>query len=185
METGSSDRPPFVALIVGVTGMVGISLAEVLKKQPPISGEDRAWKVYGIARSTSLPAWFPSSLLDHFISVDVLDQNATTEKLAPLSCQITHIFWVALQVAENEEANITLNATMLKNVLDVMKFAGSSSSLKHITFQTGTKHYMGLIFDPELGNQVLVLNQDPPFKEDLPRLPYPNFYYSLGDLVAS
>ncbi|XP_065867442.1 (S)-8-oxocitronellyl enol synthase CYC2-like [Euphorbia lathyris] len=184
MEIGGSDTSDSVALIVGVTGMVGSSLADALKK-PPISGRARAWKVYGIARSTSLPTWFPSSLLDDFISVDILDEEATTKKLTPLSSQITHIFWVAFQLTENEEANITLNSTMLKNVLNVMKSAGSSSKLKHITLQTGTKHYMGPIFDTKLGNQVLVLGQDPPFKEDLPRLPYPNFYYTLEDLVAS
>ncbi|WCJ41353.1 (S)-8-oxocitronellyl enol synthase [Euphorbia peplus] len=184
METGSSERPPFVALIVGVTGMAGLSLAEALKN-PAISGTDRAWKVYGIARSTELPVWFPSSLLDGFISVDVLDQHNTSEKLMPLSSQITHIFWVALQVCENEEANITTNSKMLTNVLDVMKSAGSSSRLKHITLQTGTKHYMGPIHDPDIGNEVLVLDRNPPFRECLPRLPYPNFYYALEDLVGS
>ncbi|WCJ41349.1 (S)-8-oxocitronellyl enol synthase [Euphorbia peplus] len=200
MEMKGSDTPSYVALIVGVTGMVGLSLAEALKKIPSsdrlgkmthdpmtgvISGTDRAWKVYGIARSTSLPTWFPSSLLDGFISLDTLDEETTTKKLTPLSLQITHIFWVALQVAENEEANITLNSKMLINVLNVMKSAGTSSKLKHITLQTGTKHYMGPIYDPELGKHMLVLDQDPPFKEGLSRLPYPNFYYALEDLVSS
>ncbi|WCJ28347.1 (S)-8-oxocitronellyl enol synthase [Euphorbia peplus] len=184
MEMGSSGTPNSVALIVGVTGMVGFSLAEALKKQT-ISGNDMTWKVYGIARSTSLPTWFPSSLIDDFISVDLLDQETTTKKLTPISSEITHIFWVALQVCENEESNISTNSKMLTNVLDVMKSAGSSSRLKHITLQTGTKHYMGPVFDPKVGHHVLVLNQDPPFKEDLPRLPYPNFYYALEDLVAS
>ncbi|XP_050220583.1 (S)-8-oxocitronellyl enol synthase CYC2-like [Mercurialis annua] len=42
---------------------------------------------------------------------------------------------------------------------------------------------MGPIFDPEFENQLV--HQDPPFVEDLPRLPYPNFYYALEDLIAS
>ncbi|XP_065865303.1 (S)-8-oxocitronellyl enol synthase CYC2-like [Euphorbia lathyris] len=184
MEIGNSDTSEFSALIVGVTGMVGLSLAEALKN-PAISGKNRAWKVYGIARSTSLPTWFPSSLLDDFIPVDILDQEVTTKKLTPLSSRITHIFWVVRQHVNSEETNIILNSTMLKNVLNVMKSASSSSKFKHITLLTGTKHYMGPIFDTNFGKKVLVLDQDPPFKEDVPRLPYPNFYYALEDLLAS
>ena len=30
-----------------------------------------------------------------------------------------------------------------------------------------------------------MIPQDPPFHEDMPRLPYPNFYYSLEDLLVS
>ncbi|KAJ4844027.1 hypothetical protein Tsubulata_032734 [Turnera subulata] len=168
-----------VALIVGVTGMVGLSLAEALKK-PTTPGSP--WRIYGMARR-QLPAWFPSSLLDDFISADALDRKDTTKKLAPLASQVTHVFWVAIQVGETEEENITSNATMLTNVLQTLK-SHPLSPLKHITLQTGTKHYLGPLFDPSLAGQ-LVHDHEPPFREDLPRLPYPNFYYALEDLVAS
>ncbi|KAJ0034948.1 hypothetical protein Pint_25772 [Pistacia integerrima] len=42
---------------------------------------------------------------------------------------------------------------------------------------------MGPIFDPSLAGKLV--RHEPPFVEDSPRLPYPNFYYALEDLVAS
>ncbi|KAL5782184.1 hypothetical protein ACOSP7_007213 [Xanthoceras sorbifolium] len=51
-----SDQKP-VALIVGVIGMAGLSLAEALKSPTALNGP---WKVYGSARR-SKPTWFPSS----------------------------------------------------------------------------------------------------------------------------
>ncbi|KAK3015647.1 hypothetical protein RJ639_005521 [Escallonia herrerae] len=68
---------------------------------------------------------------------------------------------------------------MLTNVLTALK----SSNICHITLQTGTKHYMGPIFDAALSNQLIP--HAPPFREDYPRLPFPNFYFALEDLVAS
>ncbi|CAK7322604.1 unnamed protein product [Dovyalis caffra] len=167
-----------VALIVGVTGMAGFSLAEALKK-PTTPG--RPWKVYGIARRP-LPSWFPSSLIDRFISLDALDHADTASKLSPVAHEITHVFWVTLQLRESEEVNVSLNSTMLVNVLNALKSA-TPSRLKHVTLQTGTKQYMGPIFDPSLTGKLV--HHEPPFKEDLDRLPYPNFYYALEDLLAS
>ncbi|KAJ4844643.1 hypothetical protein Tsubulata_033630, partial [Turnera subulata] len=176
-----ADSQTSVALIVGVTGMAGLSLAEALKK-PTAAGSP--WKVYGVARR-QLPAWFPSALLDVFISADALDREDTTKKLAPLASQVTHVFWVAIQVGLNEQENITSNATMLTNVLQTLK-SDPSSPLRHITLQTGTQHYMGPIHDPSLSAQLIQYDHhEPPFKEDVPRFPYPNFYCALEDLVAS
>ncbi|KAG6742483.1 hypothetical protein POTOM_053355 [Populus tomentosa] len=75
-----------------------------------------------------------------------------------------------------------MNSTMLANVLNALKSA-TLSRLKHITLQTGTKQYLGPILDPSLEGKLV--HQVPPFKEDLDRLPYPNFYCTLEDLVAS
>ncbi|KAK4854823.1 hypothetical protein QYF36_001679 [Acer negundo] len=59
-----------VALIVGVTGMAGLSLAEALKNPTALNGP---WKVYGSARR-SKPTWFPSAAaVDHYITFDVAD----------------------------------------------------------------------------------------------------------------
>ncbi|GMH19908.1 hypothetical protein Nepgr_021749 [Nepenthes gracilis] len=71
---------------------------------------------------------------------------------------------------------------MLANVLNVLT-KSESSKLRHVTVQTGTKHYMGPIFDPFLSTQLSP--PDPPFLEDAPCVPFPNFYYELEDLVAS
>ncbi|KAL4388331.1 hypothetical protein GQ457_09G001350 [Hibiscus cannabinus] len=175
----ANRRQPFVALIVGVTGMAGISLAEALKSPKAFGGP---WKVYGSALRP-MPTWFPSSVLDKYIAFDATDVGDTADKLAPISGEVTHVFWVAIQVRESEEENVTVNATMLSNVLDVLK-GGHGSRLSHITVQTGTQHYMGPIHDPSESARGFD-SHEPPFAEDLPRLPYPNFYYALEDLVKS
>ncbi|KAL3567456.1 hypothetical protein D5086_030107 [Populus alba] len=175
-KENSSDAS--VALIVGITGLAGFSLAEALKK-PTTPG--RPWKVYGIARRP-LPRWFPAFLVDGFISLDALDCADTANKLSPVAHEITHVFWVSMQHHGNEEVNISVNSTMLANVLNALK-STAPSRLRHVTLLTGTKHYMGPIFDPSLRGELV--HQEPPFKEDLGRLPYPNFYHALEDLVAS
>ncbi|XP_022761259.1 3-oxo-Delta(4,5)-steroid 5-beta-reductase-like [Durio zibethinus] len=172
------SHQPFVALIVGVTGMAGLSLAEALKTPKALGAP---WKVYGSALRPK-PSWFPPSLLDGYIAFDATDADDTNNKLAPILNEVSHVFWVAIQVRENEEANVTVNATMLANVLNVLK-SGPSSRLSHITLQTGTQHYMGPIHNPR--NKAHLKPHEPPFLEDMPRLPYPNFYYALEDLVAS
>ncbi|CAN1759523.1 (S)-8-oxocitronellyl enol synthase CYC2 [Linum perenne] len=170
---------PQVALIIGVTGMVGLSLAEALNN-PSTPGVP--WTVYGVARR-QLPNWFPAPLLHKFISLDALDREDTLQKLAPVAAEVTHVFWVAFQLREIEEVNIDLNSTMLSNVLDAIKSSGESCRLRHFTLQTGTKQYMGPIYDPEHGSKLVM--HAPPFKEEMPRLPYPNFYYALEDLLVS
>jgi nucleoside-diphosphate-sugar epimerase len=49
--------------------------------------------------------------------------------------------------------------------------------LQHLVLGTGTKHYLGP-FD-KLGTVPV----ETPFKEETPRLPYPNFYYNLEDIT--
>nr|XP_023884013.1 3-oxo-Delta(4,5)-steroid 5-beta-reductase-like [Quercus suber]POE70981.1 isoform 2 of 3-oxo-delta(4,5)-steroid 5-beta-reductase [Quercus suber] len=175
-EVPNTNTP--VALVVGVTGMAGLSLAEALKSPTALGGP---WKVYGSARHAK-PTWFPSSTLDHYITFDALNFDDTLKHLSPIAHEITHVFWVAIQVRENEESNIAANSTMLENVIKALKSA-TPSRLCHITLQTDTKHYMSPIFDPVLGTRLV--RHEPPFHEDMPRLPYPNFYYALEDLLAS
>lgn len=167
-----------VALIIGVTGMVGVSLTECLKKPTALGGP---WTVYGVSRRP-LPTWLPSSLLDKYVNVDTLNQENTHKILSPLSSQITHLFWLALSVDESEEVNISLNSTMLSNVIKALT-SSPNTKLSHVTLQTGTKQYMGPIFDPKFSTKLT--SHVSPFKEDYPRLPFPNFYYALEDILAS
>ncbi|KAJ0454000.1 putative (S)-8-oxocitronellyl enol synthase [Helianthus annuus] len=176
MEQANPTQP--VALIVGVTGMVGVALTEALNKPTALGGP---WTVYGVSRRP-LPTWFPSSLLNKHMILDTLNQQQTHEILSPLSSQITHVFWLALQVNESEQVNISLNSTMLSNVLKSLT-SSPTSKLSHVTLQTGTKQYLGPVFDPILSTQLVP--RDPPFIEDYPRLPFPNFYYALEDILAS
>ncbi|KAK7387967.1 hypothetical protein VNO78_22766 [Psophocarpus tetragonolobus] len=166
-----------VALIVGVTGLTGLSLAEALK-EPNCQGGP--WKVYGAARRP-WPSCFPPSMVDQMITFDALDSSSTSAKLSPIAHEVTHLFWVTFQIDPDEQVNATVNKTMLLNVLTALK--SSTFRLTHVTLQTGTKHYMGPIFDPVLSGGLI--SHDPPFHENMPRLPYPNFYYSLEDLLQS
>ncbi|MED6206092.1 hypothetical protein PIB30_023787 [Stylosanthes scabra] len=161
------ENQHYVALIVGVTGMAGLNIAQVLKKPDCMGGP---WKVYGAARRPPPHSWFPPSLVDRFIAFDAVDAAATETNLSPVAHE------------GDEEANIAVNRTMLHNVLTALK-SSPSSRLSHVTLQTGTKHYMGPIQDPTRSNQLV--GHEPPFHENMPRLPYPNFYYVLEDLVAS
>ncbi|KAL1372422.1 hypothetical protein HN51_002579 [Arachis hypogaea] len=172
-----NHQPSVVALVVGVTGMAGLSLAQALKHPDCLGGP---WKVYGAARSQ--PNWFPPSTVDHFIAFDAVDSASTHSNLSPIAHEVTHLFWVTVQFPGDEEANVAVNTTMLHNVLTTLK-SSPSSRLSHVTLQTGTKHYMGPIQDPTRSNQLV--GHEPPFHEDMPRLPYPNFYYALEDLLAS
>ncbi|GJS55767.1 3-oxo-delta(4,5)-steroid 5-beta-reductase-like protein [Tanacetum coccineum] len=167
-----------VALIVGVTGMVGVALAEALKKPTALGGP---WKIYGVARR-ALPVWFPPSFLDEFIMLDTLNEENTSKMLSPISSVITHLFWVAISVNQSEEINISRNSSMLSNVLYALT-SSPNSQLRHVTLQTGTKQYMGPILDIAFSNHLVP--HDAPFREDYPRLPFPNFYYALEDILAS
>ncbi|KAF5205978.1 Delta-4,5-steroid 5-beta-reductase [Thalictrum thalictroides] len=175
METHTS-----AALIIGVTGMVGLSLAEALKKPTALGGP---WTVYGVARR-KMPPWFNPSLVDRYIECDVLDFNATQQQLSPISSQVTHIFWLSLNSSStSEEENIARNSAMIKNVLDVLVSTALRSKVRHFTLTTGTKQYLGPIFDPVLSKQVIP--HEPPFHEHMQRLPFINIYYALEDLLAS
>ncbi|KAM3755677.1 hypothetical protein ACB098_02G057900 [Castanea mollissima] len=141
------------------------------------------WQVYGAARRPE-PCWFSSSIVDKYITFNATNTDDTHDKLAHIANKVTHVFWAAIQVRENEdlEANVKVNAAMLTNVLNVLK-SGPTSQLSHITLQTGTQHYMGPVHD--LAYSAHHIPHGPPFIEYLPRLSYPNFYYALEDLVAS
>nr|GMD75956.1 iridoid synthase-like [Ipomoea batatas] len=175
---GQENCSKAVALVVGATGMVGVAMVEALKQPTALGGP---WKVYGAARRP-LPSWFPSSFLDDYMTFDALNFEDTHKSLSKISHEVTHVFWLALQVVEREEENIRLNSTMLDNVLRSLT-SSNFTSLKHVTIQTGTKQYMGPIFDPSLETDKMIPHEAP-FKEDYPRLPFPNFYYALEDLVA-
>uniref|UniRef100_A0A803NAF5 PRISE-like Rossmann-fold domain-containing protein n=1 Tax=Chenopodium quinoa TaxID=63459 RepID=A0A803NAF5_CHEQI len=141
-----------VALVVGVTGMAGINIAQALKSPTAQGGP---WTVYGAARR-AMPTWFPSSAVDHFITFDAVDFNDTNATLAPLSNHITHVFWAAINVGRDQEDNIITNSTMLTNVIKaLMPIIGP---LSYVIFR---------------------------YKRDMARLPHPNFYHALEDVVKS
>nr|USU81830.1 P5BR [Nepeta sibirica] len=159
-----------VALIVGVTGIVGNSLAEILPLSDTPSGP---WKVYGVARRPR-PSWNDDHPIT-YISCDVLDSVDVEAKLSPLT-DVTHIFYATWTKRSTEKENCEANGKMLKNVLNAM--IPNCPNLKHICLQTGRKHYVGAF-----ENWKIKRSHDPPFTEDLPRLDSQNFYYTQEDIL--
>ncbi|KAG5543543.1 hypothetical protein RHGRI_016320 [Rhododendron griersonianum] len=170
---GDDERPKAfqsVALIIGVTGIVGNSLAEILPLSDTPGGP---WKVYGVARRPRL-AWNADHPVE-YIQCDVLDEKDVVSKLSPLT-DVTHIFYVTWADRSNEIENCEVNGAMLRNVLTAV--IPNAADLRHICLQTGLKHYVGPF--EAIGK---IQAHEPPFEEDLPRLDYPNFYYTLEDIL--
>lgn len=159
-----------VALVIGVTGIVGNSLAEILPLRDTPGGP---WKVYGVARRTR-PAWNADHPV-HYIQCDVSDQNDAESKLSPLT-DVTHIFYVSWASRPTEAQNCEVNGAMLRNVLRAV--IPNAPNLCHVSLQTGAKHYVGPF---ELIGKIKA--HETPFTEDLPRLDAPNFYYTQEDIL--
>ncbi|GLT58862.1 hypothetical protein SLA2020_317230 [Shorea laevis] len=159
-----------VGLVVGVTGIVGNSLAEILPLSDTPGGP---WKVYGVARRPR-PNWSADHRIE-YIQCDVSDLAETEEKLSQLT-DVTHIFYVAWTNRSTEAENCEANGAMLRNVL--RSVVPNAPNLRHVCLQTGAKHYRGPF---ELFGKIQ--SHDPPFTEDLPRLNVPNFYYTQEDIL--
>ncbi|XP_012571628.1 3-oxo-Delta(4,5)-steroid 5-beta-reductase-like [Cicer arietinum] len=159
-----------VGLIVGVTGIVGNSLAEILPLPDTPGGR---WKVYGVARRPR-PSWNADHPIE-YIQCDITDPNETQSKLSVLT-DVTHIFYVSWTKRPTEAENCEVNGAMLRNVLRAV--IPNAPNLRHVSLQTGGKHYVGP-FDL-IGK---VNSHEPPFTEDLPRLDAPNFYYTQEDIL--
>nr|GLL28554.1 3-oxo-Delta(4,5)-steroid 5-beta-reductase-like isoform X3 [Ipomoea trifida] len=168
-DENAAHRQQSVALILGVTGIVGNSLAEILPLADTPGGP---WKVYGVARRPR-PAWNADHPIQ-YIQCDISDEEDANSKLSVLS-DVTHVFYVTWANRPTELENCEVNGRMLRNILNAV--IPNSPDLKHICLQTGQKHYMGSF--EYLGKSA----HDTPYHEDLPRLDTPNFYYVLEDLL--
>ncbi|WP_263410788.1 SDR family oxidoreductase [Terriglobus tenax] len=148
------------ALIVGVSGIVGGNLADLLVAQ----GD---WTVYGVARRPGnregvLP-----------VAVDLRDAAAVAAALKEV--KPTHVFLATWLRQPTEAENIRVNAGMVRNVLDAVSAA---KSVKHVALVTGLKHYLGPF--EAYGKGALPAT---PFREEQERLPLENFYYAQEDEV--
>ncbi|MDG3005249.1 SDR family oxidoreductase [Paludisphaera mucosa] len=146
------------ALIVGGTGIVGTSLAEHLL--------GRGWEVVSLARR-------PSGGVDGTVPVaaDLFDPGGlrvVLDKIRP-----SHVFYATWSRHPTEAENIRANGTMLRNLLDVLRANGG---VEHFALVTGLKHYLGPFEMYAKGTPPVT-----PFRESLPRLDVPNFYYTLED----
>jgi nucleoside-diphosphate-sugar epimerase len=152
-----------VALIAGVTGIVGLSVAHELVK--------KGWKVYGLSRQKS--AYIPQEVVHH--SVDLFDIDAL-KKLAHQLSDVTHIVFSTWIKAENEDENCKKNGLMIDNLLTAFT---ETAKLKHVALVTGTKHYLGP-FESYAKSEPVT-----PFSEEHPRLNIANFYYTQEDILIA
>ncbi|XP_057956196.1 (S)-8-oxocitronellyl enol synthase CYC2 [Malania oleifera] len=162
-----------VVIIFGVTGLVGQELARKLISKS-------VWKVYGIARNPETrPIHDPNF---HFISCDLLDPSETQQKLSVLQ-DVTHMFWVtwASQFPLDSQECCEQNKVMMANALNAI--LPTAFALKHVSLQTGTKHYVSLRGQSKENNK----NNEKEvcyYDEEWPRVSTGyNFYYTLEDLL--
>ncbi|HEY9713917.1 MAG TPA: SDR family oxidoreductase [Chroococcales cyanobacterium] len=148
------------ALIVGVTGINGHSLAEHLLAN--------GWTVSGVSRKapTDLPA------VQH-VALDITDRQSTLQGLGDV--QPSHIFYATWVRRATESENCTVNGQMLRNVLDA--YWQSKHKVAHVALVTGLKHYLGAF--ENYGKT----KPQTPFREEQPRLPGENFYYTQEDVL--
>ncbi|XLR06474.1 hypothetical protein S83_034412 [Arachis hypogaea] len=164
-----------VAIIFGVTGLVGRELARRLLLEPSSN-----WKVYGIARNIVLDESLPNYPSYHFISCNLLNPLETQKKLSCLH-DVTHVFWVtwASQFPLETQESCEINKVMMSNALSSL--FPNAKNLKHVSLQTGTKHYISLQgpFDNTNNNNKFYY-----YHEEFPRISKGfNFYYTLEDLL--
>jgi nucleoside-diphosphate-sugar epimerase len=148
------------ALIVGVSGIVGRNLADLL-----IAEKD--WTVYGMARRPGLR--------EGIIPVAVDLQDAAAVETALKDVKPTHIFLATWLRQPTEAENIRVNAGMVRNALDAVSDA---KSVQHVALVTGLKHYLGPFEAYGKGSL-----PSTPFREEQPRLDLENFYYAQEDEV--
>jgi nucleoside-diphosphate-sugar epimerase len=154
----SSTGPIRTALVAGSTGITGINLARHLA--------DNGWKVYGLARK---PEGGPGI---QPLACDLLDAASLNTAVSGLD--VTHVFICAWLRQPTEAENVRVNGEMVTNLLAALEGA---KNLKHVALVTGTKHYLGPF---ESYGQTAA---ETPFREDTPRLPGLNFYYTQEDIL--
>ncbi|HUE18044.1 MAG TPA: SDR family oxidoreductase [Planctomycetaceae bacterium] len=149
----------FRAIIAGATGLIGSNLAEHLISQ--------GWQVYGLARKPQggIPGLRP-------VAADLLDPQTLRSSLADV--HPTHVFFTTWVRRATEEENIAANGALVRNVLAALE---PSKSLRHAALVTGLKHYLGPFED------YAKVNVETPLREEMPRLPAPNFFYAQEDAL--
>jgi nucleoside-diphosphate-sugar epimerase len=147
------------ALVVGASGIVGSAISDLLISQ--------GWDVAGLARNPKARDGFTP------VAADLQNPESLAQALAGHAP--THVFITTWARQATEAENITVNAAMVRNVLDALRAAGS---VRHVALVTGLKHYLGPFEAYGKGS----LPQTP-FREEQGRLDVDNFYYAQEDEV--
>jgi len=146
------------ALVVGSTGIAGNNLARHLV--------NKGWEVYGLARNPEQGTQIKP------VAADLRDEDSLKKALAGLD--ITDVFITAWLRQPTEKENVRVNGAMVEHLFQALEGA---KNLKHAALATGTKHYLGPF---EAYGKT---NAETPFREDQPRLPGDNFYYTQEDIL--
>jgi nucleoside-diphosphate-sugar epimerase len=144
------------ALVAGASGFIGRRIAEHLLAE--------GWNIVGLARNP------PRTTNFRWIAVDLTDLENCRRALGGLD-EITHVFYTARydHPVEGQPEPVEINASMLKNLVDVLEPA---APLKHVHAVHGSKYY---------GHQLGPLPM--PLREDDPRAPGRNFYFDQEDFL--
>ncbi|CAN4111715.1 unnamed protein product [Withania somnifera] len=171
--SGTHQSYQNVGLVIGVTGVVGNSLAETLSSTDTPGGP---WKVYGVSRR-GMPVCRNAKVI--YIQCDVSVATDAQAKLSTLE-DVTHIFWVTSAFDLSTAKCCAINGAMFRNVL--VSVIPNAPNLRHICLQTGAMHYMEI--HKSIDGKLHVISHDPPFNEDMKRLEnVDNFYYTLEDVL--
>jgi nucleoside-diphosphate-sugar epimerase len=154
----SSATQPGTALVVGSTGITGGNLAHHLN--------GNGWKVYGLARNPGSSSDFDP------VACDLCDASSVMTALSGLD--ITDVFFCTWLRQPTEAENVRVNGAMTENLFTALDGA---KNLRHAALVTGTKQYLGPF---EAYGQTAA---ETPFREDTPRLPGLNFYYTQEDIL--
>jgi len=114
------------ALVVGAQGVIGRNLISHLETLDD-------WNVIGLSRRGG-----ESSGRTRYLSVDLLDQATTREKLRELT-SVTHIFYAAYQDQPTWAELVPPNLAMLVNVVDAIEPV--ARRLQHVSLMQGYKVY--------------------------------------------
>lgn len=145
------------ALVVGSTGVVGQNLARSLLAQ--------GWTVLGLSRGAQVVEGVRG------LRADLQDAAAVQAALAAETP--TDVFLSAWIRHSTEAENVRVNGAIVEHVFAALQHA----PLQHAALVTGTKQYLGPF---EAYGQTAA---ETPFREDTPRLPGENFYYTQEDAL--
>jgi nucleoside-diphosphate-sugar epimerase len=154
---GGDPNAGRVALIAGSTGIVGGNLAALLVEE--------GWKVYGLARKPSATGGVIP------VKADLLDLSglmAALQDIVP-----TNVFFCTWLRQATEVENVAINGRMIENFFAAIR----GKPIHQAALVTGTKHYLGPF---ESYGQTAA---ETPFRENAPRLPGLNFYYTQEDVL--
>ena len=135
-----------VALVAGAGGIIGKALLEEIARSP-------GWRGLALSRQGG------------DVSADLTDASATRTALAAAH-GVTHLFYAAYKPGGGLAEEDTVNAAMLRNLLDGLAAAGAP--LERVVLYQGAKVY-GVHLGPV---------PSPFYEDDNPRPIGPNFYFS-------